>query len=293
MIGFTKEQLFLLDQASQVWSELADSKALEYPWEEETITNILIKNIRKGYPGKMVVIPFTKAIEGESGADWIWSFVSVNGSSTATMLVQAKKLDDAGKKYREIMHTIGTRKPPELQIDKLLATAKAHNIPALYAFYNHVSDVSRIPISCQSLQPGSPQHMTGFGISIASAESVQANLPHLDFDVHSKDSIPLHCLLCTGNADKRGSGGSPDAIVAVLKQRLSERRRLAREASKVKREPDQLGFLTEMHPVVARAVQFRDRLAEGADPREFDLPDVAGVVVMIDGEDDRKLRRPD
>lgn len=293
MIGLTNEQLFLLDQACQVWSDLEDSKTMEYPWDEETITNILIKNLRKNYPGKVVVIPFTKPIEGESGADWIWSFVSANGSCTATMLVQAKKLDADEERYCEIMRKIGTRNPPELQIDKLLATANAHSIPALYAFYNHVTDGSRVPVICGTLPKGSPKHISAFGISIARAEDVQANLPHLDFDIHSRDSIPLHCLLCTKGAVKRGAGGSPEAIFAALKHGLSERRRLSREASKVTSEPDQLGFLTEMHPVVTRAVQFRARLAEGVDPREFDLPNVAGVIVVTDGEDDQKFRRPD
>ncbi|MGN7999752.1 DUF6615 family protein [Sphingomonas sp. 22176] len=293
MIGLTNEQLFLLDQACQVWSDLEDSKAFNYPWDEETITNTLIKNLKKGYPGNIVVIPFTKPVEGESGADWIWSFASADRSKTATMLVQAKKIDAAEKTYPELMHTIGTTPPLELQIKKLLTTANTYKIPALYAFYNHVTDATRVPVECGTLAVDSPKFISSFGISIASAEVVHANLPQLTFEVHSKNSIPLHCLLCTGSAVKRGAGGSPEAIATALKRVLRERRRLSREASKAKSEPDQLGFLTEMHPVVARAVEFQDRLAEGVDPREFDLPDVAGVIVMTDGEDNRKSRRPD
>lgn len=286
MIGITNEQFFLLEEARGVWSNLEEAKVLGVPWQEETITDILIRNLRRTYPGNIEVIPFNKLLEGESGADWIWSFSSVDGSTTATMLVQAKRLDNDGIKYPDINRHIGRRSPPLPQIEQLIHVASLWEIPALYAFYNHVDDPARVTASCGSLVVGDPNHLLGFGISIADANDVKAALPDQTFDLHKGHSIPLHCLLCTGNAEKRGSGGSPEAIITSLRERL--RVRLS-ETRRRPRDPDALGFMTAQHPLVVRARLSRDELAAGVPARELDLPDIAGIIVFSDGEDDSKL----
>ena len=56
--------------------------------------------------------------------------------------MQAKLLDNLDVEYAHLDHKIGSS--GTLQIDQLLATARARNIPALYVFYNHVTDTSRI-----------------------------------------------------------------------------------------------------------------------------------------------------
>lgn len=285
LIGLTNEQAFFLGEANVVWDNLKEAKALGIPWQEETITDILIRNMRRSYPGNIEVIPFNKPLEGESGADWIWSFVSADGSATATMLVQAKRLQNDEIGYSGINRNIGKRTPPQPQIDQLIQVAKNFGIPALYAFYNHLDDQTRVTANCGSLAAGDPNHVFSFGISIADASDVKAALPDQTFNLHKKHSIPLHCLLCTGNSDKRGTGGSPDAIIARLRERLSERLRKSRRRP---RAPEALGFMTAQHPIVVRARQSKDALAAGTAAGEFDLPDIAGVIVFSDGEDDLK-----
>ena len=223
LIGLTHEQLCLLTEARAVWDDLEEAKALKVPWQEETITDTLIRNLRRSYPGNVEVIPFTKPLEGESGADWLWSFTSADGVTTATMLVQAKRLNNDGVDYPDIIRNIGKRSPPQRQIDQLITVASRYGVPALYAFYNHLDDVTRVTARCGSLGPGDPDHIFGFGISIAVADEVAATLPDQTFDSHKAHSIPLHCLLCTGSAVKRGSGGSPQAIVDNLRDRLRVR----------------------------------------------------------------------
>jgi hypothetical protein len=286
LIGLTKEQLFLLGEAREVWESLAEAKVLGVPWQEETCTEILIRNLRRSYPGNIEVIPFNKPLEGESGADWIWSFSSVDGSTTATMLVQAKRLDNDGIEYPDIKRNIGSRVPPEPQIDQLIQVASRYGIPALYAFYNHLDDAARVNAVCGSLIAGDRNHVFGFGISIADANDVKAALPNQTFDLHKKHSVALHCLLCTGSSNKRGSGGSPEAIVANLRDRL--RVRLS-EIRRRPRGPEASDFMTAEHPVVVRARQSKDALAAGTLAVELDLPDVAGVIVFTDGEDDSKV----
>lgn len=159
--SLTPEQQFLLREARYVWRERATAKRAGLPWREETITDILLKRLRLGYPGGVEVIPFNKQLEGESGADWLWSFVSADGANSMTMLVQAKRLDDREIGYPDIARAIGRRTPPERQIDRLIEIADQHNVPALYAFYNHLTSRSRIPRRCGSLPPHSPDHVLG------------------------------------------------------------------------------------------------------------------------------------
>lgn len=285
MIGLTNEQLCLLKEARAVWNDLEEAKVLRVPWQEETITDTLIRNLRRSYPGNIEVIPFNKPLEGESGADWLWSFTNTTGGAAATMLVQAKRLSNDGTKYPDIDRNIGKRLPPKRQIDQLIDVAKRHSVPALYAFYNHHDDTSLVPVRCGSLDVGDMNHVFGFGISIAEANNVEAALPNQNFEVHKLHSIPLHCLLCTRNADKRGSGGSPDAIIFNLRDRLRAHRS---ESLRPPRDREAFGFTTAQHTIVLQARQSRDALAAGIPAVELDLPDIAGVIVFSDGEDDSK-----
>ncbi len=291
MQGLTQEQIFLLEQARQVWTDRAQAKALGLPWQEETITDILIRNIRLSYPGSVDVIPFSKPLEGESGADWLISFMDANESISATILVQAKRLDDCERGYPDIDRLIGKRTPPVRQIDQLISTARAHGIPAIYAFYNHVGDPARVPRTCRSLPGSAPEHLYSFGISISAAEAVRAKLPDKTFDSHGRDSIPFHCLLCSRGSTMRGSGGSPKAMVRALREQLGLRRRRVR-TSQDGSGAGTLGFLTGANPLVLQARTARAALAEGVHPAEFGLPEVAGMIVLTDGENRLKVRSP-
>lgn len=288
MIGLTAEQRALLEEARNVWRDMEQAKSLAVPWGEEAITTILIRNLRSSYPGDIEVIPFSKPLEGETGADWIWSFENAGASASATMLVQAKRLDDAEARYPDIGRRVGTREPPVLQIEQLLATAAAHAIPAAYAFYNHVSDPTRVPVGCHSLGRHDPDQVAGFGIAIADAGEVKATLPDASFDSHVLHSIPLHCLLCNGDAHMRRIGGSPEAIVRWARDRLTARRSTAVDDAAGPGVGATLGFLDGPSPLVGLARNARAAMAEGAPPQAFDLPPVAGIVVFRDGKDPYK-----
>lgn len=281
--SLTPEQRFLLREARGVWRERGTAKDSGLPWQEETITDIFLKRLKRRYPGVVEVIPFNKQMEGESGADWLWSFVSEDGASSMTMLVQAKRLDDREVGYPDISRTIGQRTPPERQIDKLIEVADRYQVPALYAFYNHLGDTSRVPRRCGSLPRAARAHVDGFGISVADAEIVRQALPDTTFDTHATASFPLHCLLCSFGTGQKPRGGSPEAIIRSLRQFLGERLRATRRRA----DPDDqemLGFQRGDHSIVARARAARDALARGVPAAEFDLPAIAGVVVMKDAK---------
>ncbi|QFS97415.1 hypothetical protein FIV06_08280 [Labrenzia sp. THAF191b] len=272
MSSLSQEQVFLLALSRMVWAKRSAAKSSRLPFNEETITETILLDLKTAYPGQVQVVAFNKAQEAKTGADWLWSFVNVHGTQSLTILVQAKRLEDAEQIYKGINRNIGKRTPPVRQIDQLLATARNQGVPALYAFYNHVTDLSRVPPKCQSLQSDDPNQVLGFGISLAEASAVACALPDESFDVHRVHSIPLHCLLCNVGQGTRPGSGTPERAASGLA-------RLRLTTSLEKLDPDYLGLRRGLHPMV----EFALRIADGDDFTAMDdLPDIAGVVILRD-----------
>lgn len=281
----TTEQIFLLGLSRMVWAKRGTAKAAGLPFNEETITETVLLELATAYPGLVQVVAFNKTQEAKTGADWLWSFVSADGSQSLTMLVQAKRLEDTDRIYSGINRKIGKSMPPVRQIDQLLATATAQGVPALYAFYNHVKQTSRVPQTCRSLPPGDPHHIDGFGISLAGALSVDAALPDETFDTHCVHSIPLHCLLCSAGSGTRPGGGTPELAAKSISRLLDA---IARDVP----DAEALGLRQGLHPLVEFALGIAARRADGGDaPKGDDVPGIAGVVVLQDAEE--KKEAPD
>ncbi len=215
----SEAQLCLLELARGVWARRGASKAAKLPISEETITENLLLDLHQKYPGQVTIVPFTKPMEGKTGADWAWSFESFDGKRSFPMLVQAKALDHRDHEYPEISRFIGRSKtkPKTKQIDQLLKTAKKLNFPAVYAFYNHLGDRRRVPASCQSLAMAGAQVPESWGVSLAPAQNVASALADQTFDTHRRHSFPFHCLLCTLGTGKADPNGSPTAVARTLR----------------------------------------------------------------------------
>ncbi len=278
MNNLTTEQVFLLGLSRMVWTKRGAAKAAGLPFNEETITETILLDLKTAYPGHVQVVAFNKNQEANTGADWLWSFISADRSWSLTMLVQAKRLEDAEKIYPGINRNIGKRTPPVRQIDQLLATATAQGVPALFAFYNHVSQTSRVPQTCGSLSPGDPNHIDGFGISLAEAHAVYADLPDETFDAHRDHSMPLHCLLCSAGSGTRPTGGTPELAASGI-ARL--RGIIARDVPDSKAS----GLTRGLHPLVEFALGIAARRADAHETVDF--PGIAGVVILQDGEKER------
>jgi hypothetical protein len=276
--GLTQEQNFLLALSRMVWTKRDAAKVSQLSFSEETITETILLDLKTLYPGNVRVVAYNKPQEAKTGADWIWSFVSADRSRSATMLVQAKRLEDAELEYPGIKRNIGNRTPSVRQIDQLLDTARILGIPAIYAFYNHVSNSSRVPQTCRSLKPTDPNQIFCFGISLAEASIVERTLPDEQFDTHCNHSIPLHCLLCNGGSPKRPLGGTPDLVASGL-------RRLRDLALGEQTGVSDSGVRQGLHPAVVQALAFEDREADEVESRtDREYPNIAGVVVIEDSE---------
>lgn len=279
MRALTAEQTFLLGLSQMVWAKRGAAKTVGLPFNEETITETILLDLQTSYPGLVKVVAFNKSQEAKTGADWLWSFVNVDSSRSVTMLVQAKRLEDTEQVYPGINRKIGKRVPPVRQIDRLLDTARQHGVPALYAFYNHLSREDRVPKTCRSLQPGDTAHIDGFGVSLAEAHSVEAVLPDETFDSHRFHSIPLHCLLCSSGSGERPDGGTPELVAAATT-------RLLDSTAVEPRDPKDLVLREGLHPLVEIALEISARRGDGIDDLKVDdVPNIAGVVVLRDVKD--------
>jgi hypothetical protein len=214
----TPEQVALLRLAQTTWARREAVKQHNLPFGEESITETILMDLAMAYPGRMSILPFNKRQEGENGADWAWAFASSDGSHVLPMLVQAKLLDIKDFEYPELGRAVGKRTPPVLQIDQLLKAANRHRWPALYAFYNHLSDPSRIPSVCRSLPRNGLGMHESWGITIALASHVRAAMNDYTFDTHREHSVPLHCLLCSSATGERPSSGSAGLALGRLKK---------------------------------------------------------------------------
>lgn len=171
MYVFTVQQLCLLYLSANIWRRRGAAKSYRLSFNEETATELLLLNLAEQFPGKVKIIPFTRSQEAEWGADWAWAFVGQDGHCSPGMLVQAKRLDDRDRQYSELFYR---RKPDGTgsltsQIDQLIEKARHHGLLPVYAFYNHLSDPSRVPkASCRSLVMMANPLPQSWGISIAS-----------------------------------------------------------------------------------------------------------------------------
>ena len=105
----TPEQSCLLGLARTTWAKRGAAKQAGLPYNEETVTETVLLDLKLHYPGRVTIVPFSKPQEARFGADWAWAFVSADGAWSVTMLVQAKRLDDAEQDYRGIDGTSDSR----------------------------------------------------------------------------------------------------------------------------------------------------------------------------------------
>lgn len=294
MNKLTPEQHLLLQASMDVWSLRGEAKILNSPLGEETVTEILLLQIKSRYPSKRIyVLSFNKKQEGENGADWAWAFQSANGNHVMPMLVQAKILNRQDTDYDEIKRKVG--KSGVRQIDRLISEAEKLQWPAIYAFYNHLDKPSRIPSTCQTISPSSTAMPAAWGISIADAYRVRAKLNDQSFDTHRHHSFPLHCLLCSRGSGSRphdGSGSAGLALKALRRIRTwsEDEQSIAEgslEGSDVLPLPDvPFTELPSMFVDLQRVLDMPhsdQRDAQVADLSER-YPDIAGIVVIRDAD---------
>lgn len=189
------------------WHRIQEGRALQYPLGEETLTDLLLRDLLRLHLPDITIEAFTKDEEGRNGADWEWWF---QGSSNnwLGLRVQAKVIAHKKDEFTKLHYYKDSKDTPPIrtyQCDKLIANAAADPdwpcVP-VYCLYSYWSAAYTVPFGycCWGPRPSA----SSFGCSIVPATDV---LKLRAADSNGRDhrnkvtdtlqySLPLACLVC-------------------------------------------------------------------------------------------------
>jgi hypothetical protein len=122
--------------ARSTWERLRDARTLGIRFGEETITDLLLLELKRLGSGQIRIIQTPKSIEKTSGTDWEWWVRAPGNAGWYRFAIQAKKLDSKSNRYERLRHRVG----PVLQLNLLKQYAWKHGAIPLYCFFNHVDN---------------------------------------------------------------------------------------------------------------------------------------------------------
>lgn len=181
--------------AVDTWERLRDSRALEINFGEETITDLLLMDLKRKRPSTSRIIQTPKTKEKDKGTDWEW-WIGSDRTSWIRFAVQAKKLHIDSGRYNGLSHKVGST----LQIDLLERYASANDAVPLYCFYNYVNPASAtMAWRCCQTQVNEPQlacTITPLKI-VRAAIAVRGKKSFSSIHSHP-ETLPWRCLVgCT------------------------------------------------------------------------------------------------
>lgn len=275
--------------AHLTWHRRATAKNAGMTFSEETISETLLLELATRNSSDITVVPFNKWQEGQNGADWEWCFHDPATRTFQRMIVQAKLLDDQEKGYSHIDRFIGST--GVRQIDRLLTTSTELGIPALYVFYNHLSDETRLPPTqhpCMACN-----HCWGCSAAPAPAVSLKLQAENSVAKAKSFDEIkllsrPWLCLLCDC---KSPSVPLPKRVLQTLQQ-LWELSRLELSGTHGEMPPLPEEPSVQQPPYFETLDQLR--IAESAEQRDgiianirLECPHVDGILLVTKNSEPR------
>jgi hypothetical protein len=285
----TLEQMCLLKLATLTWKRRASAKRIGLSLGEETISEMMLIELKENFPGDVTILPFNKNQESKTGADWAWAFQSHDKKYTLPMLVQAKLLSN-NNTYNELDRNVGKHGSSTRQIDLLIDQANVLNWPAIYAFYNHLDNKSTAPNNCMSLNLVSYSSIPEeWGISVADALTVRAALDApaapskksgKSFRTHSGHSIPLHCLLCSTGKGAVPPKGSPQLILEAL-NRISSESIPEHAAPRLELPLTELPHIFRWAQEI-NAIRSAIQRAQKMEELQKEFPTFAGIVILKD-----------
>lgn len=187
---------------------------------EETLTERMLLDLAldPAFRSAATASMFSTAVEGRTGADWLWVFQGRDGGSSE-LLVQAKRLRHGCYALNQAAAP-SQRSRHNTQRAVLLAHSSATGLPAAYAFYNPTSTAGALTVGCGWDVMLGPLG----GVALADATAVDAEVnaagitaEHVDAGTVAAVAWPLSCaLLCADCYADEGSVAEPlDVVVGA------------------------------------------------------------------------------
>lgn len=187
----------------KTWMQLGKARQVKHQMLEESITDLLMVELKSQNPYEIITKTFTRKQEGKNGADWEWWFVDSSGKKGIGFRVQAKIINFQSNSFEQL-HYLKTSKTKGkvYQTDLLIQEARRKHLIPLYCLYIHdeniwssVKDPVKFALNNLLFPCSSVEHL---GCSILSTKVVK-NLKASN-QRHLKDVVnhiyPWHFLVC-------------------------------------------------------------------------------------------------
>ncbi|WP_370464623.1 DUF6615 family protein [Microbulbifer sp. YPW1] len=136
-------QTILEDLARDSSARFRDSQILDIRFGEETITDLVLLELKRLSPQNVLILQTSKAAEASTGTDWEW-WIGSDRVGWTRYAVQAKKMNWDTERYNSITQRTGSK----LQIDVLDAFAASNGAIPLYCFYNSATSTAKSAWNC-------------------------------------------------------------------------------------------------------------------------------------------------
>ncbi|WP_151087411.1 DUF6615 family protein [Hymenobacter baengnokdamensis] len=195
------------------WNRIQEGHSISYLFGEETLTDLLIRDLLRLRLSGFKMEAFSKPVEGRNGADWEWWFRGKSGKWLG-LRVQAKVIDESCKGFKHLHHSyvsktkaVGMALKDVYQCDRLIDMANNEDVKRprvpLYCLYSYWNS---LPSSASGrIKMWSPYYNDiDFGCSIVAAQHVQKLRIKTSTGLRLKRSIsdtlplsyPLSSLVC-------------------------------------------------------------------------------------------------
>lgn len=184
------------DLSYRTWMQLRRARSINHQLLEESITDLLMMELKYNHPLDIKTITFNKYQEGKNGADWEWWFVDAAGIKGIGFRVQAKILNFNTDSFLQLHYKDQTQK---LISQASLVSPSLIPLYCLYAHSDKILSLKQFHIG-QFLFNYTIEH---FGCSILSTKVVQdlkADKKNTLIDVIN-DIYPWHLLVCPSDSE--------------------------------------------------------------------------------------------
>lgn len=177
---------------------------------EETLTDLIILELKQLHPKEIYCQTFTKPQEGKNGADWEWWLTDPTRSRWLGLRVQAKVLE---LKSNTFAHLHYQQQGGTYQSTLLKKAAEQDGLFPLYCLY------ANPPVTAVGWEKYAPSRAYGCAIaSVKCVERLRKKGKLNDFVSVMSDAIPWNFLVCFG--ETWSSSGRvitfPDAVANLL-----------------------------------------------------------------------------
>lgn len=243
-------QKVLEELSVDTWERLRDSQPLQIRFGEETITDLLLLDLKRKNPSHTRIVQTPKYKEKNQGTDWEW-WVGSPRLKWLRFAVQAKKLDIKTLRYPGFGHKVGT----DSQIDLLERYATRNQAIPLYCLYNFAKPPATPDAwrCCQNFDE--PQlACTVTSIDIVRSAIAQHGCRNFNWIHQYPQTLPWRCLAC--RATKRLFRPSPTLRGSELQD--SQETVFGREAHRYSALPTEVEEAQGTDRLVSFSAQYYD-----------------------------------